>query len=50
MIFEAVTLMNYALGGGGFSSRLMKLIRVERRLSPTASAPASRQASTPVRL
>ena len=31
--FEAVTLMNYALGGGGFSSRLMKLIRSERGLT-----------------
>jgi hypothetical protein len=27
--FYAVTLMNYALGGGGFSSRLMKVVRSE---------------------
>jgi zinc protease len=31
--YEAITLLNYALGGGGFSSRLMKLIRSERGLT-----------------
>ena len=31
--YEAITLLNYALGGGGFSSRLMKLIRSEKGLT-----------------
>jgi zinc protease len=31
--YEAITLMNYALGGGGFSSRLMKLIRSKHGLT-----------------
>ena len=31
--YEAISLLNYALGGGGFSSRLMKLIRSERGLT-----------------
>jgi zinc protease len=31
--YETITLLNYALGGGGFSSRLMKLIRSERGLT-----------------
>ncbi len=31
--YEAISLLNYALGGGGFSSRLMKLIRSQRGLT-----------------
>ena len=31
--YEAITLLNYVLGGGGFSSRLMKLIRSEHGLT-----------------
>jgi zinc protease len=31
--YEAISLLNYALGGGGFSSRLMQLIRSEKGLT-----------------